>query len=202
MMPVCKYQLNSVTIAQESPMLTLAKKSETYFRDYVRGGGKENRKRQVSRIVEFLDWVESTEKVNSLHNLGKRHVIGFWKAHRHFSDETAYKYWLGISKLWDWIGKHEEPPSPHKSQTFQKSVLKGTVITEISTVIKAARASHNLTIQQLANVSGCEPLLIADIEAGKTNILLSDILRLFEILKIKFSFSTPNFTSGTPFSPQ
>ena len=155
--------------------------------DYVRGGGKENRKKQVSRFVEFLDWVESTEKVITLHSLGKRHVIGFWKAHRHFSEETAYKYWLGIAKLWQWIGKHEEPPAPHKSQTFQKTVLKDTVITEISTVIKAARESRNLTIQQLANVSGCETLLIADIEAGKTNILLSDILRLLEILKIKFT---------------
>jgi len=168
-------------------MLTLAKKSENYFRDYVRGGGKENRKKQVSRIVEFLDWVESTEKVISLHCLGKRHVIGFWKAHRHFSDETAYKYWLGIAKLWQWIGKHEEPPEPHKVQTFQKSVLNDTVFMEISTAIKCARESKNLSIPQLANLSGCETLLIADIESGKTDVLLSDILCLFEILKIKFS---------------
>lgn len=171
-------------------MLTLAKKSENYFRDYVRGGGKENRKRQVSRIVEFLDWVESTEKVISLHGLGKRHVIGFWKAHRHFSDETAYKYWLGIAKLWQWIGKHEEPPSPHKSQTFQKSVLKDTVITEISTVIKGTRESKNLSIPQLANMTGLEMNLLTNIENGKTDFVFADQLKIIEFLKIEILLKT------------
>ena len=156
----------------------------------MRGGGKENRKKQVSRIVEFLDWVESTEKVISLHGLGKRHVIGFWKAHRDFSDETAYKYWLGIAKLWQWIGKHEEPPEPHKVQTFQKSVLKDTVFTEISTAIKCARESKNLSIPQLANMTGLEINLIADIEIGKTDFVFADLLRLMEFLKIDILFKT------------
>ncbi|NOS75268.1 MAG: helix-turn-helix transcriptional regulator [Methyloglobulus sp.] len=171
-------------------MLTLAKKSENYFRDYVRGGGKENRKRQVSRIVEFLDWVESTEKVISLHGLGKRHVIGFWKAHRHFSDETAYKYWLGIAKLWQWIGKHEEPPAPHKVQTFQKSVLNDTVFTEILTAIKCARESKNLSIPQLANMTGLEINLIADIENGKPDFVFADLLKIIEFLKIEILLKT------------
>jgi hypothetical protein len=166
-------------------MLTLARKSENYFRDYVRGGGKENRKRQVSRIIEFLDWVESTEKVISLHGLGKRHVIGFWKAHRYFSDETAYKYWLGISKLWEWIGKHEEPPAPHKSQIFQKPVLNVMVFTAISTAIKGARESKNLSIPQLANMTGLEINLIADIENGKTDFVFADLLKIIEFLKIE-----------------
>ncbi|MDD5277848.1 MAG: hypothetical protein PHR16_17460, partial [Methylovulum sp.] len=79
-------------------MLTLASKAEDYFRNYVRGGGKDNRKKQVSRIIKFLDWVESTQNVISLHSLGKRHVVNFWKAHPELSEATANKYWLGISK--------------------------------------------------------------------------------------------------------
>lgn len=170
-------------------MLTLAKKAERYFRDYVRGGGKENRKKQVSRIIEFLDWVESNQKVISLHELGKRHVIAFWRSHRDFSEETAYKYWLGIAKLWQWLNKHEEPPVPRKAHNgeTQKPIRNTTVFNEIPVVIKAARESQNITIEQLANRSGCEVCLITDIENGGKEIPLSTILHLFEILGVEIS---------------
>lgn len=174
-------------------MLTLAKQLEKYSGDYVRGGGKDHRKKQVKRIIGFLDWVASSEKVISLHGLGKKHVIGFWKAHRHLSDETLHKYWLGISELWRWLDKHGEPPAPHKAKRINKPELTdtdkliNTGFTEVSLVIKSARELLNLTIQQLANMSGIETLLIENIEAGETNIRLSDALCLFEILKIKFS---------------
>jgi hypothetical protein len=170
-------------------MLTLAKKAERYFRDYVRGGGKENRKKQVSRIIEFLDWIESNEKVISLHELGKRHVIAFWASHRDFSEETAYKYWLGIAKLWQWLDKHEEPPAPRKVHIMetQKSSPNTDTLKEIPAAIKAARELQNLTINQLANKSGYEATLITNIENGETDIPVSIILRLFEILKIEVS---------------
>lgn len=170
-------------------MLTLAKSAEKYFRDYVRGGGKENRKKQVTRIIEFLDWTESSMKVTSIHRLGKRHVIEFWVSHRDFSDETAYKYWLGISKLWEWLGKHEEPPKPHKLKTdiTETDNSNETVYKEISVAIKAAREIRNLTIMQLANKSGYEAMLITDIENGETDIPLTIILHLYEILKIEIS---------------
>jgi hypothetical protein len=71
-------------------VFTLAKSAEKYFRDYVRGGGKDNRKKQVARMIEFLDWAESANEVRSLHGLGKNHVIGFWKSHRELSEATAY----------------------------------------------------------------------------------------------------------------
>lgn len=170
-------------------MLTLAKKAERYFRDYVRGGGKENRKKQVSRIIEFLDWIESNEKVISLHELGKRHVIEFWKSHRYFSEETAYKYWLGIAKLWQWLDKHEEPPAPRKVHVMetQKSSPNTDRLKEIPAAIKAARERQNLTVNQLANKSGYEATLITDIENGGTDIPVSIILHLFKILGIEIS---------------
>jgi hypothetical protein len=97
----------------------LAKSATQYFRNHIRGGGKESRRKEVSRIIEFLDWVESTERVISLHGLGKRHVIGFWKTRRGLSDQTLYKYWLGISKLWKWLDKQEKPPKPFYSEILE-----------------------------------------------------------------------------------
>ncbi len=171
-------------------MFTLAKSAEKYFKDYVRGGGKANRKIQVSRIIEFLDWAESTENVISLYGLGRKHVIGFWKSHRELSDDTAYKYWLGISKLWEWIGKHNAPPKPFKmnSGSAVSPENGGLIFSEFSQAIKTARELKDLSIQKLANLSGCEAMVVNEIESGVyVNAAVSDIQNLLRILNIKFS---------------
>lgn len=41
-------------------------------------------------------------------------MIRYWKAHADMNEATAYKYWLGIGKLWKWLGKPEDPPRPRK----------------------------------------------------------------------------------------
>ena len=56
-------------------MRTWAKELKAHTHDYVRRGGKENRRKQVSRIIKFLRFTDSNEKITSLHRLGKRHVI-------------------------------------------------------------------------------------------------------------------------------
>ena len=175
-------------------MFTLAKSAAKYFTDHVRGGGKDTRKKEVQRIIEFLDWAESTEKVISLHGLGRKHVIGFWKSHRELSEETAYKYWLGISKLWEWLGKHEDPPKPFKTNTDSAGIHEnaGTTFFEFSQAIKAARESKEISVQKLANLSGHETTLINEIEAGQfANTTVSDIQNLLQILNIKFSIEKP-----------
>ena len=166
-------------------MRTWVEELQSHTHDYVRRGGKQNRKKQVSLIMDFLEYTDSTEKLTSLHRLGKRHVINFWKSHRNFSDKVAYDYWLGICKLWIWIDKPDKPPKPNNF--VEQDIISNGVFTEISVAIKTARESHKYTIQKLANISGLESELIENIEAGETNIQLSDILCLFEILKIKFS---------------
>jgi len=166
-------------------MRTWAEELQSHTHDYVRRGGKANRKKQVSLIMDFLEYTDSTEKLTSLHRLGKRHVINFWKSHRNLSNKVAYDYWLGICKLWTWIDKPEKPPKPNNF--VDQDIISNGVFTEISVAIKTARESHKYTIQKLANISGLESELIEYIEACKTNIQLSDILCLFEILKIKFS---------------
>jgi len=167
-------------------MRTWAEELQSHTHDYVRRGGKQNRKKQVSLIIDFLEYTDSTEKLTSLHRLGKRHVINFWKSHRNMSEKVSYDYWLGICKLWVWIDKPEKPPKPNNF--VESDTMSNRVFTEISAVIKASRESHKYTIHKLANISGLESELIASIESGETNIKLMDILRLFDILEIKFTF--------------
>jgi hypothetical protein len=171
-------------------MHTLAKQAEKFFMEYLRGGGKQNRKKQVVRIIEFLDWIESTEKVKSLHGIGKNHVIGFWKSHRDLSDATAYKYWLGLCKLWEWLGKHEEPPKPFKqcAEPEIKNPAEYPVIQELSVAIKTVREKRELSIHKLANLTGCEPWLIEAIESGKLDFSFADIDILVKTLGIQFTY--------------
>ena len=175
-------------------MRTWAKELKAHTHDYVRRGGKENRRKQVSRIIKFLRFTDSNEKITSLHRLGKRHVIEFWKANRDLSDKTANDYWLGICELWEWIGKPDEPPKPHKkSQNIDKnSDSPDLMFSMFSNVIKAARESKQMSIQKLANLSGCETTVIVEIEADEYgNATVSDVQNLLRILNINFVIEKP-----------
>ena len=170
-------------------MRTWAKELQEHTHDYVRRGGKQNRKKQVSLIIDFLQFTDAQEDLRSLHRLGKRHVINFWKSHRELSDKMAYDYWLGMCKLWEWIDKPDKPPKPNNvSKQNDHIVQERKPIPGISTAIKTARESKNITVQQLANLTGCEAMLIEDIESGNTIIMLSDIQILFKTLNIKFTY--------------
>ena len=167
-----------------------AKELKAHTHDYVRRGGKENRRKQVSRIIKFLRFTDSNEKITSLQRLGKRHVIEFWKANRALSDKTANDYWLGLCELWEWIGKPDEPPKPHKkSHSIDgKSDAACFVFSDISNAIKTARKSKDMSVLKLANLSGHETTLINEIEAGQfANTTVSDLQNLLQILNIKFS---------------
>ncbi|MGZ8238811.1 MAG: hypothetical protein ACXWTY_13185 [Methylobacter sp.] len=61
-----------------------------------------------------------------------------------------------------------------------------TQFSRLSDAIKMARESRKLTVQQLANLSRLETLAIENIKGGNTHIPVTNILCLFEILKIKF----------------
>lgn len=175
-------------------MRTWAKELKAHTHDYVRRGGKENRRKQVSRIIKFLRFTDSNEKITSLQRLGKRHVIEFWKANRDLSDKTANDYWLGICELWEWIGKSDAPPKPHrKPQDINKKPDSACLaFAELSNAIKAARESRDLSIQKLANLSGCEAMVVNEIESGfYVNAGASDIQNLLMILNIKLSL--PSF---------
>ena len=168
-------------------MRTWAEQLQAHTHDYVRRGGKQNRKKQVSLIIAFLEYTDSTDKLTSLDRLGKRHVINFWKAHRHFTEKVSYDYWLGLCKLWEWINKPDKPPKPNNF--INLASVEKELITDLSVAIKTARECHKLTLQQLANLSGLEVVLIESIESGGTDVSLLDVLNLLRILNITVTFS-------------
>jgi len=93
-------------------MPILDKQIQHHAHQYVRQGGKRNRRQQVNRIIKFVHWIETQESITGLEQLGKRQVVLFWKNNRELSDATLYGYWLAISLLWKWIGKPNQPPEP------------------------------------------------------------------------------------------
>lgn len=173
-------------------MPTWAKQLENHTQEYLRHGSKTNRKKVLARITEFLEYTDADEPIVSLHRLGKRHVINFWKSRRDLSEKNAYEYWLAIGKLWDWLDKHDEPPKAiafsgtdedWKAQQKVRYTSRKTY-NNISDAIKAARTTRQLSEQQLANMTGYETQLITEIENGATLAKLSEVLRLLDILGI------------------
>ncbi|MBS3952401.1 MAG: helix-turn-helix domain-containing protein [Methylomicrobium sp.] len=179
-------------------MRTWAKELESHTHDYVRRGGKQNRQKQVSLIINFLEFIDTQEGLTSLHRLGKRHVINFWKAHRHLPEKSAYDYWLGLCQLWSWIGKSEKPPRPHNhlnaiacsdvvSSEQKNEDLK--IFDSLSEAIKAARKARGIPIQKLANMSGCEVSVIDAIESGHFSVSFLEVQNLLVALGIRYGVS-------------
>jgi hypothetical protein len=81
---------------------------------YVRKGGKDNRRQQRARMIAFAGFC-ATQGVNSIGQVGKNHVIQYWKSNRNLAESTAYSHWLAIRTLWELAGKAGEPPKPLKS---------------------------------------------------------------------------------------
>jgi len=95
-----------------SPTLTLADQVRRLAHGYVRHGSKANRRQQVGRLVVMVEWITTRDRLTGLDQIGKRHVIDFWKAHRHLADRTAYAYWLALRELWVWLDRQGKPPKP------------------------------------------------------------------------------------------
>jgi DNA-binding XRE family transcriptional regulator len=175
-------------------MRTWARELESYTHDYVRRGGKQNRRKQVSLIVNFLEFTDAQEGLTSLHRLGKRHVINFWKGHRDMPEKSAYDLWLGLCQLWIWIGKSEKPPRAHKMSdqpVKPRSDDQATLcFAEISLAIKSAREAKAMPILKLANLLGCDPKTIEEIESGTyDNLAASEIQHVFGILNIRLTIA-------------
>jgi Helix-turn-helix domain len=171
-------------------MSTLVSEAEKFFTKYVRSGSKDSRKTEVARIRKFLEWVDAKREVPSLDRLGKSQVIGFWREHRGLSETTAHKYWLGISKLWKWLGKPDKPPIPLKPAELPTYTPREKKVdphfTDLHTFIRAFRESQQLTIGKLANMTGLETSLIEAIESGDSDATMADIQILIRTLGISF----------------
>lgn len=96
-------------------MPTLADQVRRRAHVYVRHGGKANRRQQVERLVAVVEWIEARERLTGLDQIGKRHIVDFWKNHRDLAERTAYGYWLALRELWTWLDRPGEPPRPRSS---------------------------------------------------------------------------------------
>lgn len=101
--------------------MSLVKKVEELTNEYVRKGGKENRKQQRSRMLAFAAHA-STLGAREMGQVGATHVVRYWKANRDLSDATLYSHWLAIKELWRLSGKPLAPPHPRKKEPPQVKI--------------------------------------------------------------------------------
>lgn len=78
---------------------------------YAAKGGSDNTKQQRSRMLAFARRCEQLG-AHSMAQVGKGHVIKWWKEHRHLADRTLYEHHRALSILWQLAGKSGQPPEP------------------------------------------------------------------------------------------
>ena len=93
--------------------MKILREVELVTREYVRKGGKRNRRQQRARMLAFASFC-GEQGQNSLGQIGKAHVIGYWQATQHLSDATRYSHWRALVTLWRLTEKAEQPPTPNK----------------------------------------------------------------------------------------
>ena len=97
--------------------MKLIKEAEFLTRGYGRTGGKDNRRQQRARMLAFAEHCAAMG-AHSLGQVGRNHVISYWKIHRALAPPTAYSHWLAIRELWRLAGKPGEPPEPRTAGTM------------------------------------------------------------------------------------
>lgn len=94
--------------------MSLVREVEMLSHAYARKGGKDNRRQQRARMIAFATHAEAMG-ARSMAQVGKAHVIGYWKAHRELTPSTAYNHWLALCVLWKLANKAGTPPEPKQS---------------------------------------------------------------------------------------
>jgi len=83
---------------------------------YRRHGGKDNRRQQIQRLKISVRWIRGQyPAIRCLHQIGKKQVVAFWKAHRDMAGGTSRGYWLAFCQLWTWLDRPGMPPEPRLS---------------------------------------------------------------------------------------
>lgn len=78
---------------------------------YTRKGGKGNRIQQTARMAAFAAFCEA-QGCREINQVGARHVVRYWIAHRHLAQTTLYHHHLALRVLWRLTGKSGLPPEP------------------------------------------------------------------------------------------
>ena len=74
-------------------------------RDYVRKGGKANRRQQHKRMLEFGLFCRDSLQTPNLAAVGKRHVVRYYKKIESFSDATRLSHYYALKTLFSLAGK-------------------------------------------------------------------------------------------------
>lgn len=107
--------------------MRLLKEVEALTHAYVRKGGKDNRRQQRARMLAFAEHAAASG-AHSVGQLGKEHVIAYWKSHRELAASTAYSHWLAIRELWHLAGKAGEPPRPRAEENSAVTEVKTSAL--------------------------------------------------------------------------
>jgi len=91
--------------------MALEREIRALTHDFVRHGGKTNRRKQRERMLSFAKFAAASG-APAMKEVGKKHVIAFYREHRDRKESTKYAYHLAIRKLWKLAGKPSEPPTP------------------------------------------------------------------------------------------
>ena len=91
--------------------MSLTREIRALTHNFVRHGGKTNRRKQRERMLAFGAFAAQMG-ARAMGEVGKKHVIAFYKSHREQADRTKYAYFLAIRELWKLAGKPSVPPSP------------------------------------------------------------------------------------------
>lgn len=78
---------------------------------WITKGGKTGRREQARIMLAFASDIENSGPT-SMKQVGRAHVIQYWKANRDLSDATLMSRWYALRQLWLIAGKAGEPPKP------------------------------------------------------------------------------------------
>lgn len=175
-------------------MSILVKRVNELAHEYVRSGSKENRRLQVGRIIKFVEFIEETEHLHGLQEIGTRHVLNFWKSHRELAEKTSHEYWLSFCILWKFAGKSGTPPKPlifpkQATKSFSANNLVSSSndpnrlntilsLNELATALQSKRLSKTLSIEEISRATGLDHKTISDIEDGDDSCRYIDVATL------------------------
>lgn len=92
---------------------TLSEAARRLAHEYVRHGGKQNRRKRVDRLCLALDWIaQAFPGCRGLDQVGRKQVWTFYEAHEHWSAKTLAEYGYAFRLLWHFLQRSGEPPWP------------------------------------------------------------------------------------------
>lgn len=83
----------------------------TNTHNYVRKGGKINRRKMVNLMVNIANDIKQNEHGVTLPNqIGKAHIHRYYERKSHLSKTTLKDHYCAISHLWELLERQKKPP--------------------------------------------------------------------------------------------